>query len=122
MKIEVKSVKVYHGMSEETLAFTADVWVDGKKAFYAKNDGHGGETYVQPFAREGMELRERADTWVKANVPDEVSSLQNEDGSPFTYKHDLASYIDKLVEEADNARRDKREKARIAKEDAKQKA
>lgn len=158
MKIELKSVKVYRGMSEETLAFTADVWIDGRKSFYAKNDGHGGETYLQPYARDASGLRERVEAWVTANVPDDIIPTGatsrlctecgegvHEDDSPgvwlhdsghdadadhvallgegeatFTLKHTVESYVDKLVEDADQARADKREKTRIAKEDAKQ--
>jgi len=39
MKVELKNVKFSEHMSEETNAFTADVYVDGKKCGYAKNDG-----------------------------------------------------------------------------------
>lgn len=42
MKIELKNIKIYEQMSEETTAFSADIYVGGKKAGYAKNDGRGG--------------------------------------------------------------------------------
>ena len=42
MKITVKNLKVAEFASEETLCFTATVYIDGKMAFTAKNDGHGG--------------------------------------------------------------------------------
>lgn len=48
MKIELKNVHYSAALSEETNAFTADIWVDGKKAGYAKNGGTGGNTDVGP--------------------------------------------------------------------------
>ena len=45
-RVELKKLQVFLRMSEETLAFAADVYVDGKKAGFAKNDGHGGCTMV----------------------------------------------------------------------------
>lgn len=48
MKIELKNVSYSARLSEETSAFTADVWIDGKKAGYARNHGTGGDTDVGP--------------------------------------------------------------------------
>jgi hypothetical protein len=44
MKIELKNIKFSESLSEETNAFTADVYVNGKKLLYAKNSGQGGST------------------------------------------------------------------------------
>jgi hypothetical protein len=46
MQIEVKNLKDFPSMSEETNAFIADIFINGKKKFTAKNDGRGGETYI----------------------------------------------------------------------------
>jgi hypothetical protein len=46
MKIELKNVKFSEFASEETNCFAADLYVDGKKVGYCKNDGHGGNTWV----------------------------------------------------------------------------
>ena len=43
-KVEIKNVVHATNMSEETNAFTAALWIDGKKTGGAKNDGRGGET------------------------------------------------------------------------------
>lgn len=45
MKIELSGVKVARSLSEETLAFTAVVKIDGKPAYAAKNQGCGGCNY-----------------------------------------------------------------------------
>lgn len=47
MMFQLKSVKYSRSLSEETSAFTANIWVDGKKAGYAKNGGFGGPTDVR---------------------------------------------------------------------------
>lgn len=42
MKIELKNLKINERLSEETVCFSATVYVDGKRAFEACNRGHGG--------------------------------------------------------------------------------
>lgn len=42
MKLELKKVKFYDELSEETLCYTAELHVDGKKVATVKNDGRGG--------------------------------------------------------------------------------
>lgn len=44
MKVELKNVKVHNDMSEETACFSATIYIDGKKAGEARNQGHGGPT------------------------------------------------------------------------------
>jgi hypothetical protein len=44
MKIELKKISFSERMSEETNAFTADLYINGKKVGYCKNEGHGGCT------------------------------------------------------------------------------
>ena len=44
MKIELKNVMFSEAMSEETNAFTADLYINGKKVGYCKNTGQGGCT------------------------------------------------------------------------------
>jgi len=56
MKIELKNIKVNKMFSEETTCFIADVFINGKKTAYAKNDGRGGNTNIQPYV--GMSLDE----------------------------------------------------------------
>lgn len=39
MKIELRRINHNAGLSEETSAFTAEVWIDGERAFEARNQG-----------------------------------------------------------------------------------
>ena len=57
MKVELKNVKIAEFLSEETTAFTASVYIDGKRAGSVENHGTGGNNnvflekeYRQPFA------------------------------------------------------------------------
>ena len=47
MKIELKKLKVAEHLSEETTAYSADVYVNGKCIGYAQNNGQGGETDIR---------------------------------------------------------------------------
>lgn len=42
MKVELKNVKIASHLSEETTAFTATIYLSGKKAGTVRNDGNGG--------------------------------------------------------------------------------
>lgn len=98
MKIELKSFKHYAGMSEETNAFTANVYINNKLTAYAKNDGHGGCTYYSITSTDN-ETRDRlksAEEYCK-NLPDIVTDIKTKDGSFFSYKQNLEHYIDQLV-------------------------
>lgn len=86
-KVQLKRLQVHARLSEETTAFTADVWIDGKRVGYAKNDGHGGETFVHVTNPTlATALREYGD----ARVPDQYKTFTPGD----------AWIIDGLVEEA----------------------
>jgi hypothetical protein len=41
-RVELKSVKIFDAMSEETHCFTAKVYLDGKLLGFVQNSGHGG--------------------------------------------------------------------------------
>jgi hypothetical protein len=61
MKVELKKIQIYEKLSEETTAFYAEIFIDGKNCGYAKNEGHGGCTdyYPYPGFREKFEDAER---------------------------------------------------------------
>lgn len=44
MKIELKKIQFSEALSEETNAFMADLYINGKKVGYCKNTGQGGCT------------------------------------------------------------------------------
>ena len=66
MHIELKKLKVHEDMSEETTAYTAEVHVNGKLAFYASNRGHGDADHFRPV---GAVTEADVNAWLKANRP-----------------------------------------------------
>jgi hypothetical protein len=66
MTIELKNIKVHLGLSEETYAYTAMLYVDGKKAVEISNQGHGGPDCQCPV--NGHSVTEIND-WCKATLP-----------------------------------------------------
>lgn len=53
MKIELKNFNFYARLSEETLAFVGNIWVNGVKCGQAQNSGKGG---CSSYWHEGTEI------------------------------------------------------------------
>jgi len=49
MKVELKNFKYAEFASHETHCYSATVYVDGKRAFLASNEGHGGADHYEPL-------------------------------------------------------------------------
>jgi hypothetical protein len=92
MKIELRKISFNERMSEETNAFVADVYVDGKKVGYAKNDGRGGDTWVQPYP-ESRELFKEVEKYCKS-LPDETYEFG---GKTFKIKSNIEIVVDQLL-------------------------
>lgn len=93
MKIELKKVKICSWQSQETTSFAADIFIDGKKAGYAHNEGMGGATHYGSY--EGyQQLISDAELFCKALPP----SVYNEYQPPLVVPMDLEHFIDTLVD------------------------
>lgn len=95
MKIELKSI--YHSiqLSEETEAFTANLYINGVHAGYTKNEGHGGNTYYQPKNEKGRELIRQAEEYCKTLPPIEYPADKYMEA--FSIDMNLEHYIDDLL-------------------------
>lgn len=91
MKIELKNVKFYERMSEETNAFTADIFVNGKNVGYAKNDGCGGCTNYQHNSAKDREIIDAAEKYCLTLPPINYGT--------FKVDMNLENKIDQLFEE-----------------------
>jgi hypothetical protein len=80
-------------MSEETLCFSADVWIGGHKAGYAKNGGYGGQTDIYGIDAKGRELIKFAQSQIEA-MPPEILEYE---GRTLTIRSTIDNYIDGLV-------------------------
>jgi len=92
MKLELKNVKFYESMSEETNCFQADLFINGKKIACVKNSGQGGCTdyHVLDFSQQQI-LRD-AEAYCKG-----LPKKKSEDFD-FEYQPSLETEIDDLFE------------------------
>jgi hypothetical protein len=98
MKIELKSLKINKSFSEETICFTADIYANGKKVGYAKNDGHGGCTDYHHYEKT-RDLLKEVEEHCKTLPPQ--SYVYN--GETKEYDTTLEHVIDNLVTDKFNS-------------------
>ena len=88
MHVELKKYKSTPALSQETVAFTARIYVDGKSAGTARHDGHGGANYIYWDDRD---LGDRVERWAATQV--------NERGLPMDLDALVFMLVDKLEDE-----------------------
>ena len=66
MKIELRRISYNAALSQETAAFTAEVWIDGALAFHARNHGTGG---ADVYHQIGRWTEAEVNVWLKSNRP-----------------------------------------------------
>lgn len=59
-RVSLKGIKIHHGLSEETWAYTASVYVDGKRVGEVSNSGHGGPDNLHVADKAKREVVEAA--------------------------------------------------------------
>lgn len=98
MQIELKKISHSPSLSEETEAFTAEIYINGKNVGYAKNSGHGGSTDYHAHyngndkdMKENRRLLEEAEAYCKT-LPAKPFDLGG--GHKGVHKMDLESFID----------------------------
>ena len=84
MKIELKNVKHAEFASHETNCFEATIYIDGKRAGTAHNEGYGGTTSIYPNTLY-LSLTEYAKTLPPTKYQD------------YTFDQDAESVIDNLL-------------------------
>lgn len=95
MNIELRKFNHNERLSEETNAFAADLYIDGKKVGYAKNDGRGGCTDYGTYEAACRAKIAEAEAYCKT-LP--AIKVPRRDGSQFEIPMNLEHYIDQLVE------------------------
>lgn len=106
MNIELRRFTTNARLSQETTAFSADVWVNGTKVGTASNDGHGGATIVHL----DRAISALVEAHGKMLVPPEYRGLTS--GTEWV--------VDQLVEAELQKKSDKAFAKKIAKADAKE--
>lgn len=69
MQVTIRKAKPYPALSQETNAYSAEVLVDGRPAFAASNDGHGGADRFHPLPGFTYADLERVEAHLKATEP-----------------------------------------------------
>ncbi len=95
MKIELKNVSFSERMSEETNAFVADIYVNGKKSGYAKNDGRGGSTNVQPWGGVNRDLFTDCEKWLEEQPKINIGT----EAKPFMVESNMENVVDQLFDQ-----------------------
>jgi len=91
MKIELKQIKFSEALSEETNAFTANLYINGIKVGYCKNQGHGGCTNYNADTPEFRILIADAEAYCK--------TLPNVKYKGMEWAQSLENVIDQLMED-----------------------
>lgn len=93
MKIELRNIRFSEHLSEETNAFTANIYVNGVHAGAASNHGTGGPTDYYPVNENGKKLIREAEAYC-AKLPPEKYMME---GKEYTIDMSLEYYIDNLL-------------------------
>ena len=92
MKIELKKISFNERMSEETNCFVADLYINGKKVGYVKNDGRGGCTDYHGDSKEANQVIREAEAYFNS-LPKVKEVKYN-----FEYQPTLENAIDEQFE------------------------
>lgn len=88
MKIELKNIKFSEHLSEETNAFTANIYADGKHIGYAKNNGQGGMTDTHCLGQDTRQAFKDAEAY--------ALSLPKIEYDDFSIPSNLENIVDNL--------------------------
>jgi hypothetical protein len=94
MKIQLKNIQHSEALSEETNAFTANLYINDIKVGTASNRGHGGPTDYHAFNERGRQLIKEAEEYCKTLPPEKFTVEEKE----YTLDSNLESYIDNLLQ------------------------
>ena len=104
MQVELKSFKEHKELSDDSLAFSASLWIDGKRTAIVTNEGQGGMHRIQPTGPTLEKLKanriklDEFEAYCKT-LPDRIETPSWTDGEPYTVKMDGDVYINDLLME-----------------------
>lgn len=106
MKIELKNIEYSPALSEETIAFAANLYINGAHAGFASNRGHGGSTDYYHKDERGRALIKDAEAYSQTLPP--IQFPADEYMEAFEIDSTLENHIDRLlsqwVDEKESAR------------------
>ena len=100
MKLTLKNVKIHNDMSEETLCFSATIYIDDKKAGHVSNRGTGGS---HEFDWDSRDIGSAYEEWLEK----QIIPFTTYDGKLTTLDsiwEKLETKVDEALEEFENTR------------------
>lgn len=103
MKIEVRNIQIIDNASEETIAFTAKLFIKGKWVADVKNEGRGGATTYKAIDAIYQSIIREAEAYCKLMRPfkyDLTGTGIHEGGVPLKTieaEPNLENYIDYII-------------------------
>jgi len=91
MKLELKNIKFYESMSEETNCFQSDLFINGKKIASVKNQGQGGPTDYHVLDFKNQQILRDAEAYCLSLPEEKITDT-------FNFQPTLESKIDDLLE------------------------
>lgn len=98
-KFELRKISHNSRLSEETPAYAADLWVDGRLFAHVSNHGHGGCDMQHPAKGVTHDELRALDAEIKATYPKTVSDDLVIEGKPFEMEQNLESICGDLLSE-----------------------
>lgn len=91
MKLELKNIKFYESMSEETNCFQANLFINGKKIADVRNQGQGGPTDYHVLDFKNQQILRDAEAYCLTLPKEKITDT-------FDFQPTLESKIDDLLE------------------------
>lgn len=98
--VGLNNVQVAEHLSEETIAFTCELWVDGQQIGFVRNDGRGGANIIRPLMVNGVSTNVQIKNfveWCKTQPPCKVDMGNDFDNGYLDMDADL--FIGLMVED-----------------------
>jgi hypothetical protein len=96
-KFELRKISYNSRLSEETSAYAADLWVDGRLFCHVSNHGHGGCDMQRPAKGVTPEQVRALNDEIKATYPKRVAEDLVINGKPFEMEQDIESICGELL-------------------------
>lgn len=111
MTFELKRIAYSDRLSEETAAYAADLYVDGKILAHVKNDGHGGSDHAYPAKGRTHDEINALDKRMKTEAPKYTLKISDTRSEQLDYSLEMlcselleASFFEKEVKRVTKSR------------------
>jgi len=107
MKIELKKIKHYPKLSEETEAFTAELYVDDKKVADVRNDGRGGCNFCYSYDKNSRSIIKQAEEFCKT-LPPVTSDYEDVGDLPMDLDFKISLLLGEYLEEKERKKHEQK--------------